>query len=48
MSPISWSYTFFCFFGEEIGARLMVLKTGTVKEPENVLITGFMVEPMTS
>ena len=26
----------------------MVLKTGTVKEPENVLITGFMVEPMTS
>ena len=23
----------------------MVLKTGTVKEPENVLITGFMVGP---
>ena len=26
----------------------MVLKTGTVKEPKNVLIIGFMVEPMTS
>ena len=24
---------------------IMVLKTGTVKEPENVLITGFMVGP---
>ena len=23
----------------------MVLKTGTVKEPKNVLITGFMVGP---
>ena len=24
----------------------MVLKTGTVKEPKNELITGFMVRPM--
>ena len=30
---------------EFLNATTMVLKTGTVKEPENVLITGFMVGP---
>ena len=32
--------------GEEAEVIAMVLKTGTEKEPEKKLITGFLVEPM--